>query len=187
MRPIDPPDDYQITRNNALMEASGNTDAHHIPTVSIGFNDVARNESRSEIVSVSDHLKVCEDMKNILAKSNTGTWRDKTIFVSTWNEYSEGTYIFPTESTHFDYLENIRKVFTSDTTDHSTIDVKPTKAQVDRVGHLYPPHHTPIRWLQLEAAGGASLDGEVSTIIPSELDVIHKFNLICLLTNFCSY
>ena len=169
--------DHQINRNKALTENASKTDAHHIPTVSIGFNDIARNESRSGIVSVSDHLAVCEDMKNILAKSSTGTWKDKTIFVSTWNEYSEGTYIFPTASTHFDYLENIRKVFTKDTTDHSAIDVKPTKAQVDRVGHLYPPHHTPIRWLQLEAAGGSSLNGEKNTVIPSELDVIKKFDL----------
>lgn len=165
---------HQISRNNELITASKAAGSHHIPTVSIGFNDVGRNENRSPIVSVSDHLAVCEDIKNILAKQNTGTWKDNTLFISTWNEYSEGTYIFPTESTGFDYLENVRKVFTTDTTDHSTVDVKPTKAQVDRVGHLYPPEHTPIRWLMFETKKEV---GELFSIDPSKYDVIRSFNL----------
>lgn len=146
--------DYQINCNNANMEASKDI-LHHIPTVSIGFNDVGRNETRDPIISVEGHLKVCQDIKSILAGLNTGTWKDNTLFISTWNEYSEGTYLFPTESTGFDYLENIRKTFTNDTSDHSSLDVRPTEAQIDRVTHLYPDNHSPIRWHQFEKADTA--------------------------------
>lgn len=137
---------------NASNVANSNGILHHIPTVSIGFNDVGRNETRDPIISVKDHETVCKDIKKTLATFNTGTWKDNTLFISTWNEYSEGTYLFPTESTGFDYLENIRKTFTNDTSDHSALDVRPTDAQIDRITHLYPPHHSPIRWFQFEKA-----------------------------------
>ncbi len=123
---------------------------HHIPTVSIGFNDVGRNESRDPIITAADHLLVCQYIKEALADMNTGTWKDNTLFLSTWNEYSEGTYILPTESNGFSYLENVRLTFTNDTSDHTELDVQLTEAQQDRIGHLYPPNHSPIRWHQFE-------------------------------------
>ena len=142
---------HQINCNESNI-ANSNGILHHIPTVSIGFNDVGRNETRDPIISVQDHELVCKEIKKSLSKFNTGTWKDNTLFISTWNEYSEGTYLFPTESTGFEYLENIRRIFTNDTSDHSSIDVRPTEAQVDRITHLYPPNHSPIRWLQYEKA-----------------------------------
>lgn len=141
--------EHQINCNRTNYENSLGI-SHHIPTISIGFNDVARNDSRDPVISAEDHLKVCEDAKEILSLYNTGTWRDNTVMISTWNEFSEGTYIFPCEQNGFSYLENIRKAFTNDTSDHSKIDVKPTQSQVDRVSHMYPDNHSPIRWLQFE-------------------------------------
>ncbi len=141
--------DYQIDCNE-INDTTGGESVHHIPTISMGFNDVGRNEVRSPIISVEDHLKVCNYAKDALSKSNTGTWMDNTIMLSTYNEYSEGTYMFPTASTGFSYLENIRKTFTNDKTDHSAIDVKPTEEQVQRVSHMYPDNHSPIRWMQNE-------------------------------------
>lgn len=136
--------------NNAtnLQNASGIL--HHIPTVSMGFNDVGRNESRSPIISVEDHLNVCQNIKTLLSGLDTGTWKDNTLFISTWNEFSEGTYLFPTESTGFDYLENIRLTFTNDNSEHK--DAMPTENQIDRITHLYPPNHAPLRWYEFEAA-----------------------------------
>ena len=147
-------ENYQITCNQTNLENSKGI-LHHIPTVSIGFNDVGRNETRDPIVTVEGHLKVCKSIKNQLSKLNTGTWKDNTLFISTWNEYSEGTYLFPTKSTGFDYLENIRSIFTNDTSDHSALDVRPTEAQIERVTHLYPDNHSPIRWYQFEKADTA--------------------------------
>ncbi len=140
---------HQIDCSDANAEASRNY-AHHIPTVSVGFNDVGRNNSRDPIITKEDHLKVCEHLKDILSTYNTGTWKDNTVFVSTWNEYTEGTYVMPTASNGFDYLENVRKVFTDDTSDHSALDVKPSETQVNRVERMYPPNHSPIRWHQFE-------------------------------------
>lgn len=158
--------DLQISNNHKNV-ASAKDILHHIPTVSIGFNDVGRNESRDPIITKDDHLKVCQDIKEQLSTFNTGTWKDNTLFVSTWNEYSEGTYVFPTASNGFDYLENIRLTFTDDTTDHSALDVKPTDAQIDRVTNLYPPHHAPIRWFQFEKSdiGGNEIN-DTDALVP---------------------
>ncbi|MBQ8759526.1 MAG: glycoside hydrolase family 99-like domain-containing protein, partial [Clostridia bacterium] len=144
--------DHQINANTKNAESSRAASSHHIPTISIGFNDVGRNNTRDKIITAEDHLKVAENMKEILSTYNTGTWKDNTIMVSTWNEYSEGTYVMPTDEMGFAYLENIRKVFTNDTSDHSVLDTKPTQTQIDRVGHMYAPNHSPIRWFQFEKA-----------------------------------
>ncbi len=141
--------EHQISANQTNVQNSSGI-SHHIPTVSVGFNDVGRNETRDPMITAADHLKVCEDIKRTLAQMDTGTWKDNTLMVSTWNEYSEGTYVLPTNSNGFTYLENIRAVFTTDMSDHSALDVRPTKAQIDRVTHLYPENHSPIRWLQFE-------------------------------------
>lgn len=153
--------DYQIECNEADIASSAGI-SHHIPTVSVGFNDVGRNETRDPIITGEDHLRVCQYIKETLDTFDTGTWKDNTLFVSTWNEYSEGTYVLPTASNGFDYLENIRLTFTNDTSDHSALDVKPTQAQIDRVSHMYPPNHAPIRWFQFEEPS-ADESGEIST------------------------
>lgn len=142
--------ELQIENNRTDVKNAQSAGSHHIPTVSVGFNDVARNESRDPIITKEDHLKVCNDIKDILSGMHTGTWKDNTVMISTWNEYSEGTYVFPTASNGFDYLENVRQVFTDDISAHSKLDAKPTAEQIKRVSHLYPATHTPIRWLQFE-------------------------------------
>ena len=151
-------DAYQIKCNKNNFDRAIKANTYHIPTISIGFNDVGRNETRDPIVDVAGHKKVCTNAKKLVDSLDTGTWKDNTIFLSTWNEYSEGTYMFPTESTGFDYLENVREVFTKDKTDHSELDVRPTENQIDRVTHLYPDNYSPIRWYQFETAdSGTSL------------------------------
>ncbi len=138
--------DYQIYRNNNANYATYG-DVTHIPTISIGFNSVGRNELRTGIITQEGYQKVCEYAKDLLDSRDDDSWRGKTLILSTWNEFSEGHYIAPTEGTGFSYLETIRKVFTNDTSDHSAIDVKLTKAQLDRISKLYPDNHSPIRRL----------------------------------------
>ena len=135
----------QFNSGNALDKSS-----HHVPTISVGFNSLPRHETRYPLITEADHLAVCEAAKDLLATYNTGTWKDNTVIISTWNEYTEGTYIFPTSGIGFSYLENIRKAFTDDTSDHSEIDVKPTLEQVDRVSHMYPDDRTTLSWLNFE-------------------------------------
>ncbi len=157
--------DHQINCNTKNAEYSRNY-AHHIPTISIGFNDVGRNNTRDKIITGEDHLKVAENIKEILATYNTGTWKDNTLMVSTWNEYSEGTYVMPTDEMGFAYLENIRKVFTNDTSDHSLLDTKPTQTQIDRVGHMYAPNFSPIRWFQFEKSDLDAMAAGADALIP---------------------
>ena len=162
--------EYQIAHNNHLAKVSENASSHHVPTISAGFNDVARNEVRVPIITAEDFLKVCEDAKNILSSYNTGTWMDNTVILSTWNEYSEGTYIMPSEGNGgFAYLEAVRKAFTDDTSDHTSLDAKLTETQLDRVGHLYPANHSPIRWHMFETADGAEeIDkNDTSLLVPA--------------------
>ncbi len=143
--------EHQINSNNSSISNAGNI-SHHVPTVSIGFNDIGRNNIRNPIISAEDHLKICEYIKEKFPdlKSEAEAWKSNTLFISTWNEFSEGTYVLPTEATGFSYLENIRNTFTNDTSDHTKLDVKLTEDQLDRIGHLYPPNHSPIRWYQFE-------------------------------------
>ena len=161
--------EYQIERNRNNCNVSAQVSSHHIPTISVGFNDVGRNEIRSPIITHQDFLKVCEDSKDILSSYNTGTWMDNTVCLSTWNEYSEGTYIMPCEGNGgFGYLEAVRKAFTEDVNDHASLDIKLTETQLDRVGHLYPANHSPIRWYKFEKADGAEdLENiDTSTLVP---------------------
>ena len=143
--------DYQISCNDKNAEYA-KKNSHHIPTISVGFNDIGRNDNRNALISGEDHLKVAEHLKGMLDSYKTGTWMDNTVMISTWNEYSEGTYIMPTDELGFTYLENIRKTFTNDTSDHTLLDAKPTETQLARVGHMYAPNRSPIRRFKFENA-----------------------------------
>lgn len=154
--------EHQINCNSTDLKNAHAAGSHHIPTVSIGFNDVGRNHSRDPIITKEDHLKVCQEIKKELSEMNTGTWMDNTLIVSTTNEYSEGTYVLPTQNIGFDYLENIRLTFTGDTSEHTALDVRATADQIDRVTHLYPPHRSVIRWFQFEKSDTAEDDSNLS-------------------------
>ncbi len=154
--------DYQIDCNHTDMTNAQSAGMYHIPTVSIGFNDIGRNHSRDPIITAEDHLKVCKDIKEQLSERNTGTWKDNTLIVSTTNEYSEGTYVYPTTSSGFGYLENIRLTFTDDTSDHSSLDVKATAEQRERITRLYPKNRSVIRWYQFEKSDTAQDEASLS-------------------------
>ncbi len=145
--------DYQIERNATYSSHFAANGSHHVPIASIGFNDVARNKVRSPIITTQGFAEVCQAIKTTLSNYNTNTWKDNTLFISSWNEFSEGTYIAPTASTGFKYLDIVRKVFTNDTSDHSAIDVKPSQRSLDRTSHMYPENHAIIRYLQTQIPG----------------------------------
>lgn len=116
---------------------------HVVPTVSVGFNNVGWSYERKNLAPLADHKKVLEYIKNNYLTKETG-WKAKTLIVSTWNEYGEGTYVMPCEGLHgFGYLENVAEVI-SGITDHST-NVYPTEQQKARLGHLYPDSKTSLK------------------------------------------
>ncbi|MBQ8758799.1 MAG: hypothetical protein IJZ20_03805, partial [Clostridia bacterium] len=113
---------------------------HIVPTVSVGFNNIGWSAARKPLVSLEEHKEVISYIKNDYLPKFDG-WQSKTIIVSTWNEYGEGTYVMPSEGLHgFGYLENIAEVV-SGVTDHSS-NIAPTKNQKDRLGHIYPDNKT---------------------------------------------
>ncbi len=142
--------DYQIAQNRDFAKRSIEADNHHIPTVSVGFNAVGRGFIRSPFVSEEEHLKVCKDIKELLDDYHTGTWKDNTVIVSTWNEYSEGHLVAPTLSIGYSLLDNVRKTFTSAKEENYPYNVKPTEKQLERITRMYPPKHAPLRRLLIE-------------------------------------
>ena len=138
-------DEYQIES----LKTEKKLQMHVVPTLAMGHNDIGRNNVRSPLISLSGHKQVAEYIKNdYLGSMNTGTWKDNTLFVSTWNEFSEGHYICPSGEFGYGYLETIKDVFTNDENDHSEIDVMPTQAQKERITKIYPDNYQPIRYLK---------------------------------------
>ena len=123
---------------------------HVIPTASVGFNNIGWSGTRKSLITLSDHKKVLEHIKGKYLTKLNG-WKSKTIVVSTWNEYGEGTYVMPTKDLHgFGYLENIAEVI-SGVTYHSS-NIYPTEQQKSRLGHLYPDSKTSLERLDVVTA-----------------------------------
>lgn len=142
---------------NTLKNAVG-TDMHTIPTIAVGHNDIGRNDTRSSLISLEGHKQVAEYIRDeYLASKKTGTWKDNTLFVSNWNEYSEGHYLLPSGDFGYGYLENIKDVFTDDKSDHTALDVKPTASQKERITRMTPLTYTPIRIFRLENASSQKI------------------------------
>ena len=120
---------------------------HITPTVSVGFNSIPRHDERYPFITAEDHLAVCEYIRDYYLGSakKTGTWKDNTVIVSTWNEYSEGTHVFPNNTTKWALLDNVKNTFTDVKGDHSDVDIMPTEAQKARVNRSYPQNYAPIR------------------------------------------
>ena len=133
-----------------------------IPTVATGFNSIGRHDERTPFITAQDHLTVCQFAKQELTRYSTGTWKDKTLIISTWNEYSEGHFVNPSPTTGgWALLDNIKNTFTSVTGDHSDVDIMPTEVQKDRINRTYPDNYSPIRRFRLEDDGSAGDYDEV--------------------------
>lgn len=72
-----------------------------------GSADPAHDQSISTPAEFAQHLKAAKT----LMQANADRTR-KMAVICCWNEYGEGSYIEPTQSTSFSYLETIRDIFT---------------------------------------------------------------------------
>ena len=135
--------DYQID----VMNGRKNASLPVIPTLAIGHNGIGRYDYRTDIITLDGHKKVAEYIKNdYLVSEKKGTWADNLLFVSNWNEYSEGHYINPTNIYGYGFLENIKDVFTNDKSSHKNLDTGLTEAQKTRITKMYPDNHHSIRY-----------------------------------------
>ncbi len=120
--------------------------AHHIPTVSVGFNNVAWAGTRYPLITKEDYDLVHNwVVSEHLPKYSTEKWHENFVWISTWNEYGEGTYVMPTtEGNKFAYLDVLRKYYTDEGEDES-VNVVPDEEQKYRINHLYPQYRHDLR------------------------------------------
>ena len=138
--------DVEVNKKNILNSASV-ASMYTVPTISVGFNSIPWHGIRYPMMTPEDfeeaHLWVRDEYLPKYAEK--GTWQEKFVMLSTWNEYGEGTYIMPAEGNGgFGYLNALRKVYTSEEVDES-LNLIPTAAQRERINHLYPQHHRILR------------------------------------------
>ncbi len=116
---------------------------HVIPTLSVGYNEVAWRDVRSPLMTTQTMRKLLSWIKSDALKTPFGDedWKKKLVIMSTWNEYGEGTYICPANLNGFGYLDEIRYAFTKEDDDVHK-DLVPTSSQLDRICYLYPKNRT---------------------------------------------
>ncbi len=112
---------------------------HVVPTVSVGYNDVAWRVSRHPMITCEDMGNVIDWFKNDVLPTYSHfeeEWKKKLIMFSTWNEFGEGTYISPGNLNGFGYLNEMRKAVTKNA-DAFESD-RPSQNALDRISYLYP-------------------------------------------------
>ncbi len=135
---------YDVNVSSNLNRAK-NKDVYVIPVVSVGFNSIGWHGTRYPIMSVSDFKKTHEWVRDtyLPTYASDSDWTHNFVWLSTWNEYGEGTYIMPSEGLNgFGYLDALREVYTNGG-DHT--DVVPTAEQKTHINHLYPQDRRLLR------------------------------------------
>lgn len=129
-------------RNTSIAAASP---VYTVPTISVGFNNIAWHGQRLPMMSASDFEAANRWAVNeYLPGHATEAWQQNFVMLSTWNEYGEGTYMMPTAEDGFGYLDAVRKVYTDKTAD-SSLNTIPSEDQLYRINHLYPQYRHLLR------------------------------------------
>ncbi len=138
---------YSVNTNiNNMNSVRVSKDVYTIPTVSVGFNSIPWHGERYPLMSVEDYRTVHEYVRDVYlpAYSNENDWTHNLLWLSTWNEYGEGTYIMPAEDLNgFGYLDVLRSVYTDAAGTHT--DAVPTEEQKSHFNHLYPQDRRILR------------------------------------------
>lgn len=111
-----------------------------IPTISVGFDSLPWHGIKRPLITKEDYREAILWAKDefLPEHAEKGTWQEKTFWLSTWNEYGEGTYIMPTKTEDgFRYLDVVRSIFTEEPADADWHTV-PTEEQEKRINRLYP-------------------------------------------------
>jgi hypothetical protein len=123
-----------------------------LPSVGVGFNDLGWTEIRTPLATPEAHKEVYQWAKDtylpkIGSKYTSQDWFDNFVFATTWNEFGEGHYVFPSGFNGFGYMDAHRHVFSTvaDKNDAKHFDVVPTDNQKSRLGYLYQAQTIPLR------------------------------------------
>ena len=140
---------YNWGKSNTSSEYINNVSRQHasgmdtIPTISVGFNNVGWAGTRSELITPDDYKVALEWVRDVYSENyDDDSWLAKSIVLSTWNEYGEGTYIMPSGLHGFDYLDMVREVFAPDNEYENLV---PTENQQKRLGTLFPQERKILR------------------------------------------
>ena len=117
------------------------TDYYQIPTVSVGFDSIPwYGGERAPLMGVEDYKKTNQWVRDTYLPTygEKGTWKENAVWLSTWNEYGEGTYIMPSGLNGFGYLDALRDTYTKLPHEHK--DYVPTPEQAERINHMYPQY-----------------------------------------------
>ena len=172
-----------VNKTNNLNKAKENDDAFYtVPTISVGFNNIAWAGTRHPMMSVEDFKAAQEWVRDTYLPeyAQKGTWQEKLVMISTWNEYGEGTYLMPGEHNGgFGYLDALRDVYTAEEADLK-LDQIPGKEQLRRINRMYPQYRRLIR-----SSGYAQLK-EAEEIDPSKYETVVKLDITKMKDLECS-
>lgn len=142
---------YDVEHNkNSMLASLRSTDTMYtVPTVSVGFNDIAWwGGKRYPLMTVEDYRTVNRwVLEQYLPQYGKGeAWKENFVMLSTWNEYGEGTYIMPAKNNGgFGYLDALRECYTDEKADAS-LNIVPTEEQKKRITRLYPQEHSMLKY-----------------------------------------
>ena len=155
---------YSVEYNKQkILESAGDGSVYTIPTISVGFNKQAWYSAPTPMMTVSDYAAAHAWVKNTYLPqyaAKAGPFRNM-VMLSSWNEFGEGTYIFPCENNGgFGYLDVIRAAYTSEAAS-AAVNVLPTAAQKARITRKYPQDLVRIRPL----GSGETTDGNLTLAV----------------------
>ena len=164
-------DGYSLSYNQQVnLERAKSEWVYTIPTISIGFNSIPWYGKRYPMMSVSDFALGQKWIKeSYLPEYAKETWQKNLVMISNWNEYGEGTYIFPSKNNGgFGYLDALRNAYTAQAASSST-HVFPTLSQKQRITRKYPQNLRRIASLDLEdtskGTGQLIVDEEATSLV----------------------
>jgi hypothetical protein len=124
----------RVETNRRLNPARrANIGTHAIPTVSVGFDVYPWDSVHYPLLTAQEFADTMRWCRDEFAPG------ERLFWLSTWNEYGEGTYMMPlADARGFGYLDAVRSVFTDSAPDPA-LNAVPTAAQRRRLEWLYPP------------------------------------------------
>ena len=135
-----------VNKSQNLAKAK-DTSYYTVPTISVGFNNVAWARTRFPLMSAEDYKKAHTWVRDeyIPEYAEEGTWNENLVWLSTWNEYGEGTYLMPTtDEKGFGWLDALREVYSDEKADAS-INLIPTEEQLYRINRMFPQYRRLLR------------------------------------------
>lgn len=97
---------YDKIWNSILKREAKDKDINHYPGAFVSYDDTARRGKRGRVVRGSSPRKFYSYMKKLIGICKTNN--KDMIFLTAWNEWSEGAYLEPDEDNKYGYLKALK-------------------------------------------------------------------------------